>query len=609
MDPGPEGSCGSLVKQLRQLMLENGALAAYLIPTDDAHQSEYIAECDKRREFISGFTGSAGIVIVTTDRALLWTDGRYHLQASKQLDSSVWTLMRQGNEGILPPEEWLASNIPNGGLIGFDPSLLSQATFLKYSKALDEGNGALLQPVDKNLVDQLWASSRPPLPKSDLIILREEFSGKCWQDKVEDVRKELKEKSASFLVVTALDEVAWLFNMRGADIDYNPVFFSYAIISMEDVRLYLSEERINKLSISDYLQGIKLFPYTQVKVDLQQLISSCQDKIWISQQSSHSLAKLVPKSRLCSLSSPIQLLKGIKNDTEIKGMRACQIRDSAALCEYLCWLDHEVPKGELDEVSAADKLESIRKELLNFVSLSFPTISSSGCNGAVIHYCPQPETARKLTTSELYLCDSGAQYLDGTTDVTRTVSFGEPSLKEKECFTLVLKGHIALCSAVFPDKTLGNQLDGLARQPLWKVGLDYKHGTGHGVGSFLNVHEGPHGISKSRPYLKPFQSGMFVTDEPGFYEDGAFGVRIENVELIKKVKTKYVTADSLTMEPLTLVPIQQKMIIVSLMSTEEIEWLNNYHATCLEVVGKYLQEKGKTDVMQWLCKETQPIKK
>lgn len=592
--------------QLR-LLLKKHKITAYIIPTDDAHQSEYIADCDKRRVFISGFTGSAGVVVVTAEQALLWTDGRYHLQASQQLDSN-WTLMRKGTADVPTMEEWLGKELPSDARIGFDPYLTSGELHKKYSEAL-ECLVQTLVPMATNLVDEVWAE-RPPRPCNALMTLPVKYSGRSWEDKVEDVRAELKKKGVAFLVVTALDEVAWLFNVRGSDISYNPVFFAYAIVTLTDVRLFIDEARLTP-ELRSHLSvgvGVTVCPYTDVANHISDLLQEREDKAWVSSKSSHALCSLVPAPRRVSALSPVQLLKAVKNETETQGMRNAHVRDAAAVCEYLAWLEKEVPKGYLTEITAADKLESLRKEQPDFVSLSFPTISGSGPNGAVIHYNPTPQTDRKLSAEELYLCDSGAQYRDGTTDITRTVHFGSPTDKQKECFTRVLKGHIALCTAVFPNKTHGHRIECLARHPLWTAGLDYRHGTGHGVGAFLNVHEGPQGISL-RQYPEPLQAGMFVSDEPGYYEDGSFGVRIENVVYIKPVETKYNFGNTgfLTMEPVTLVPIQSKMIIPSLLTQEEIEWLNSYHALCLERVGEYLASSGRTEALRWLHEQTQAL--
>lgn len=595
---------------MRNEKLVGEALSAYIVPTDDAHQSEYIAECDKRRVYITGFTGSAGIAVVTNDAALLWTDGRYHLQASQQVDPTLWTLMKQGNQGVPTVAEWLSKELPSDARVGFDPYLISEALYNSYMEAL-EYTGQQLVPITTNLIDEVWPD-RPSRPAGPLMVLPLHYTGRSWHEKVGDVHTEMAKKKADALVITALDEIAWLFNLRGSDIPYNPVFFAYALVTTTAVGLFIEKDRLAS-DVYHHLSGediiVEILPYNTISSHLSMMLhSNPQWKIWISNKSSYHLTSLVPKERRVSGLSPIQMLKAIKNETELQGMRNAQLRDSCALCEYLAWLEREVPKGNLTEITAADKLEALRREQVDYVSLSFATISSSGPNGAIIHYSPTAETDRKLSLDELYLCDSGGQYKDGTTDVTRTVHFSTPTDKQKEAFTYVLKGHIALCSVVFPSKLQGARIEALARAPLWSVGLDYKHGTGHGVGAFLNVHEGPQGINQ-RWADEGLHAGMVVTDEPGFYEDGEFGIRIENVVIVKNADTKYNFGGGsyLTFEPITLVPIQNKMVLPELLTQDEIEWLNKYHATCLEKVGELLRQQDKIDVLRWLEKETQPL--
>jgi Xaa-Pro aminopeptidase len=604
----------AVLERLRSVMRSSKyvsePLTAYVIPTDDAHQNEYIANCDKRREFMTGFTGSAGITVVTAEGAWLWTDGRYHLQASQEINPDLWTLMKQGTSGVPTIEEWMSKELESGARIGFDPSLTSHKVFKKYSEAT-ECTGQVLVPVSVNLVDLVW-DSRPARPVNPLMVLPLQYSGHSWQEKVSDVRKNMEAQSATSLVVTAMDEIAWLLNLRGSDIDYNPLFFSYAIITMDTVRLYFDADLLTD-EIKEHLcvgseGGVTTRDYSAIWGDVKSLTDS-EGKIWINSESGQGLVSLVPKGRRVGKLSPIQLLKAVKNETESRGMRAAHIRDGAALCEYLCWLEERMKEGDtVTEISGADKLETFRREQADFVSLSFPTISSSGPHGAIIHYSPTPSTDRSLSVLELYLCDSGAQYRDGTTDVTRTLHFGTPTAQEKEAFTCVLKGHIDLCSLVFPNKTHGHRIEAIARAPLWTAGLDYRHGTGHGVGSFLCVHEGPMGIH-FRPYPEGIEAGMFMSDEPGYYEDGKFGIRIENVVEIVPTTTKnnFGGTGFLTMEPVTMVPVQTKMIEPSLLNEAQITWLNSYHTSVRETVGTYLKENGKDAAYRWLLRETTPL--
>ncbi|KAL9982844.1 hypothetical protein ACROYT_G004953 [Oculina patagonica] len=594
------------------------AIQAYIIPSGDAHQNEYLASCDLRREFISGFSGSAGTAIVTETKAALWTDGRYHLQAENQLDPSNWTLMKDGLPDTPSQEDWLIQELPTGSKVGIDPWVITHGNWHKMSQALSSA-GLSLVFTEKNLVDLVWEDhSRPDPPTEGLMVMDISFTGKDWHEKIKEVRGTLTKKKADALVVTALDEVAWLFNLRGSDVVFNPVFFAYAMVTQDEVNLFIDVAKLDK-AVSNHLGLDSANDNSETKVtvrpyegiwDAVNEAANNGSRIWISSSSSAALVRLVPKTHLISAPSPLARSKAIKNTVEIEGMKQAHIRDAVALCEYFSWLEQEVPKDELTEITGASKLEELRREQENFISLSFETISAVGPNGAVIHYRPAEETDRVISNEELYLCDSGAQFKDGTTDVTRTWHFGAPSKWERECFTRVLKGHIALARAVFPNKTTGHRLDTLARMALWDVGLDYLHGTGHGIGSFLNVHEGPHRIgSRSTENEAPLEAGMMVTDEPGYYEDGSFGIRIENVLLVKPVELENNFKDRgyLGFEPITLFPIQTKLLLPSMLTSEEVDWLNWYHGLCAEKVGSALREQGRTSALNWLLKETVPL--
>lgn len=616
----PAKSTKVILSKLRSRMRNKAyvsePLHAYIVPSGDAHQSEYIAPCDCRRAFVSGFDGSAGTAVITEHEARLWTDGRYFLQAEKQLDDN-WTLMKDGLPTTPSQGDWLSKVLPMGGRVGVDPFLMATETWKPLSKLL-KSNGHHLVPVSQNLIDLVW-EDQPPPPCNNLMVLEPSYTGKSWEEKITLVREKLKEKRADALVVTALDEVAYLFNMRGSDIEYNPVFFAYAVVTLEYVYLFIDgKDRLDNKVLHHLNLGTKngdksvkitIAPYGDVKSFVADLPKNLQGKIWISDKSSFGLVNSIPKLRRLSQPSPIALMKAVKNETEINGMKRAHIRDAVTLCEFFSWLEQNVPSGNVTEVSAADKLEQIKKGQDDYVSLSFATISSTGPDGAIIHYHPLPETDKPLSTEEMYLCDSGAQYKDGTTDVTRTMHFGTPSDFEKECFTRVLKGNINLCTAIFPNGVKGQLLDSLARTALWEVGLDYLHGTGHGVGAFLNVHEGPCGIHQRIMHETPLQEGMILSDEPGYYEDGKFGVRIENVVLIVKCDTVYNFREKgfLTFEPLTLVPIQRKLIDASLLTKKEIDWINDYHSKCREIVGAELQRQGKTAAHKYLMRETELI--
>uniref|UniRef100_A0A8V0ZC96 Xaa-Pro aminopeptidase 1 n=1 Tax=Gallus gallus TaxID=9031 RepID=A0A8V0ZC96_CHICK len=587
-----------LLKQLRQVMKSpryvQEPVQAYIVPSGDAHQSEYIAPCDCRRAFISGFDGSAGTAIVTEQHAAMWTDGRYFLQAANQMDNN-WTLMKMGLKDTPTQEDWLVSVLPEGSKVGVDPSIIPADQWKRMSKVLRSA-GHDLVPVKENLIDTIW-TDRPQRPCKPLIVLDLSYTGVSWRDKIVALRSKMAERKVVWFVVTALDEVAWLFNLRGSDVEYNPVFFAYAVIGMNTIRLFIDGDRMMDPAVREHLQldstlepefKIQVMPYRSILTELQAVGAglSPKEKVWLSDKASYALTEAIPKAyRYLTPYTPICIAKAVKNALETEGMRRAHIKDAVALCELFNWLEKEVPKGTVTEIIAADKAEEFRSQQKDFVELSFATISSTGPNGAIIHY------------------------KDGTTDVTRTMHFGTPSAYEKECFTYVLKGHIAVSAAIFPNGTKGHLLDSFARSALWDCGLDYLHGTGHGVGSFLNVHEGPCGISYKTFADEPLEAGMIVSDEPGYYEDGSFGIRIENVVLVIPAETKYnfKNRGSLTFEPLTLVPIQTKMIDVSLLTQKECNWVNDYHQKCREVIGAELERQGRHEALRWLIRETEPL--
>ncbi|XP_063474002.1 xaa-Pro aminopeptidase 1 isoform X3 [Symphalangus syndactylus] len=625
----PPKVTSELLRQLRQAMRNSEyvtePIQAYIIPSGDAHQSEYIAPCDCRRAFVSGFDGSAGTAIITEEHAAMWTDGRYFLQAAKQMDSN-WTLMKMGLKDTPTQEDWLVSVLPEGSRVGVDPLIIPTDYWKKMAKVLRSAGHHLI-PVKENLVDKIW-TDRPERPCKPLLTLGVDYTGISWKDKVADLRLKMAERNVMWFVVTALDEIAWLFNLRGSDVEHNPVFFSYAIIGLETIMLFIDGDRIDAPSVKEHLlldlgleaeYRIQVHPYKSILSELKALCAdlSPREKVWVSDKASYAVSETIPKDHRCCMPyTPICIAKAVKNSAESEGMRRAHIKDAVALCELFNWLEKEVPKGGVTEISAADKAEEFRRQQADFVDLSFPTISSTGPNGAIIHYAPVPETNRTLSLDEVYLIDSGAQYKDGTTDVTRTMHFGTPTAYEKECFTYVLKGHIAVSAAVFPTGTKGHLLDSFARSALWDSGLDYLHGTGHGVGSFLNVHEGPCGISYKTFSDEPLEAGMIVTDEPGYYEDGAFGIRIENVVLVVPVKTKYNfnNRGSLTFEPLTLVPIQTKMIDVDSLTDKEELWNGILPARSLfclfQLTGVLTESRGYSPTYHlpgWLrCKGMKP---
>lgn len=458
------------------------------------------------------------------EKAALWTDGRYFLQASQQLDQSCWQLMKAGLPETPSKEKWLYSELSNGQRVGVDPALISFEAAKKLRESLNKTNGKSIElvAVNENLIDAIW-KDQPTFEPKEIQNLPIEFSGKASNDKIEDLRNYLKSHNYSSIILTALDEIAWLFNLRGSDINFNPVFFSYALITLEKSFLFIGHNgqgNILSEGAKTVLANDQIIieDYSNVFHRMKELTEGLKD-ILITSTCNWKLVESVGTEKIKTLNGafgPIETAKSIKNETEIKGFRLCHIRDGAALCRYFAWLEAELNKSDvpvIDEVDGADRLEAFRSEGENFKGLSFDTISGSGPNGAIIHYKPEKPSAAPITVDKLYLCDSGAQYLDGTTDVTRTVHFGTPSAYEKECFTRVLKGNLALERAVFPAGTSGLQLDALARLPLWQAGLDFRHGTGHGVGHFLNVHEGPQSIS-FRPSSNEakFVPGMTITN-------------------------------------------------------------------------------------------------
>uniref|UniRef100_A0A0P4X235 Aminopeptidase P N-terminal domain-containing protein n=1 Tax=Scylla olivacea TaxID=85551 RepID=A0A0P4X235_SCYOL len=603
-----------LLTKLRALMKNTAhvprQIHAYIVPSGDAHQSEYIAPCDQRRAFVSGFTGSAGTAIITEKDAALWTDGRYFLQATQEMDDN-WTLMKQGLPKTPSEAKWLNKTLDVGSVIGVDPYLLEADVWRDLSREL-QGGGHSIIAVPENLIDLIW-TDRPPRPAECVVPLEEKYTGCSIGDKLKSVRQELDEENAFMIIITALDEVAYLYNLRGSDIEYNPVFFSYAAVTQDEAALFINKSQLTAAAIESLSNGdckVTIHPYEDLDKFVNEQMALHFGKIWVCNHSSQAITQLVPKDRRLSKLSPVAVMKAIKNPTEIKGMESCHLRDAAALCRYFAWLEKEAARGTQTEISGADQLQKFREELDDFVGLSFSTISSVGPNAAIVHYKPSMETDARITTKDVYLCDSGGQYKDGTTDVTRTLHFGTPSKFLQECFTRVLKGVISVATCIFPTKTKGNCLDSFARKALWDVGLDYGHGTGHGIGMYLNVHEGPMGVSwRSFPDDPGLQEGMFLSDEPGYYEDGKFGVRIENIVRIVKAETEHNFRERgfLTFKTVTMVPIQAKLIDPALLTKKEVEWLNAYHAECREKVGELLLQQGHKEAYNWLLKETEPI--
>ncbi|CAO1626091.1 unnamed protein product [Parajaminaea phylloscopi] len=646
------------VAHLRALMAQND-VQAYIVPSEDAHASEYPADSDLRRGFITGFNGSAGTAVVTTvapvaasapagdeaDRskgepeALLFTDGRYFLQAEQQLTPSVWKLMKQGEEGVPTWSEYLTGSLPPGTTIGIDASLVAISDYQDLADDLAK-RGSQLKSLPTNLVDEVWNSlpngepgARPLAPRNEIFVQPLKYAGKSVAEKVKEVRAEVSKLSQSKstggapvcgYVATMLDEVAWLTNLRGTDVPYNPVFFAYAIVPLEErgpATVYLEGSKLTLEAREQLAEaGIATKPYGDFYGDLQAIGASLtgQETFLIGKRGSLAVSDaLGGLAKIHADRSPIVDLKSLKNEVELEGFRRCHILDGAALANYFAWLEAELEAGKtVREFEGSEKLKAFRAQMPGFRGESFTTISSTGPNGAIIHYSPNPEPGQShvIDRNRVYLCDSGAQFVDGTTDVTRTLHFSPTSetaddLKEiKTAFTKVLQGHIAIDRAVFPKGTTGYLLDVLARKALWEEGLDYRHGTGHGVGSYLNVHEGPAGIGTRLVFNEtPLKEKMVLSNEPGFYKDGSWGIRIENLVIVQPAQTakNFGNKGFHTFEHLTMCPIQVSLIDDALLDDKEKAWINSYHDEVLAKVGPILAGMGDDgrQGLSWLQRE------
>ncbi|XP_048400524.1 xaa-Pro aminopeptidase 2 isoform X2 [Stegostoma tigrinum] len=592
---------------LRSLM-ESLNVSVYVIPATDPHLSEYIAPQDQRRAWITGFTGTAGTAVVSKMKATLWTDGRYWLQAERQMDCN-WEL----NKGETTIVNWILNETKEGDIVAADPFVFSIVEWESYKKPLLQGKRQFVAE-EKNLVDIIWGTDRPPNPTDDIFKVPDQFYERTWQMKVIEIRAQMKQNAyrPTALLISALDETAWLFNLRGDDIPYNPFFKSYTLLAENFIRLFVNESRLPQ-HIRDYLNTscttdmcVQLKPYADIRQNLQEYAKG-NVKIWIGQEyTTYGVYEVIPESKLLiHRYSPVQLTKAVKDTTEQKGLKAAHVRDAIAVIRYFVWLEKNVPKGTVTELSGADNVNKLRREQKHSKGISFETISASGLNAALAHYSPNNETNRKLSIDEMYLIDSGGQYLDGTTDITRTLHWGTPTDFQKEAYTRVLMGNIDLARSVFPTNTIGDELDVWARHALWEAGLNYMHGTGHGIGTFLSVHEWPVGIGS--PHTCQLQEGMFTSIEPGFYQDNEFGIRIEDVSVVVKAKTKHTFGGVpyLTFEHISLVPYERKLINVSIMNKEQIDWLNKYYERIWNTVSPELQAQNLLEEYDWLRKHTQ----
>ncbi|MCW9034878.1 MAG: aminopeptidase P family protein [Rhodospirillales bacterium] len=590
---------------LREQMEALG-LDGFLIPLADENQGEYVPAYAQRLAWLTRFTGSAGLAIVTKQKAAIFVDGRYTLQVANEADPTCYEFdsFVVNGTGEWPPAVWLETHLGGSGKLGYDPWLHTENEVERFSKACRKLKGELVSCA-KNPIDTIWIN-QPTRPRAPLAIHPEKYAGKSSQEKRNEIALGLEAENLDAVVLAAPDSIAWLLNIRGGDVEYSPLPLGFAIFHKSGkVDLFMEGQQVGADVISHLGADVSLWQPEKLG-DVIDKVSQNKKRIALSKAATPSWIGERIKSaggRISYSEDPCVRPKACKNEIELSGMRSAHERDGAAMVCFLAWLEKASPEGTLSEIQAADKLEECRSKNDLFQGLSFPTISGAGPNGAIVHYRVDEKSNSLLLSGNLYLVDSGGQYFDGTTDITRTIAIGTPSAEMKDRFTRVLKGHIALSSAVFPANTSGSQLDGLARGALWAAGLDYDHGTGHGVGSYLSVHEGPQRISKlpSKVALEP---GMVLSNEPGYYKVGAYGIRIEN--LLAVVSAGEITGGEREMfkfEPLTLAPIDKNLIDKTLLSDTEISWLNDYHAEVYRRLSPLVSEENRA----WLDKVTEPL--
>jgi Xaa-Pro aminopeptidase len=574
-------------------------LTGFVIPRADSQQNEYVPPCDERLAWLTGFTGSAGLAIVLSGQAAVFVDGRYTLQAAKQVDTTAWSI-----ESLIepPPESWLTAHLAPGDRLGFDPWLHTSAAAERLAKACETASAELVA-VNSNPVDSIWAD-RPAPPLGPVKIHPLHFAGERESDKLARIRIEIAKLNVDALVLSDSHAVAWTFNIRGADVAHTPLPLSYALVPKDGRATIFIDHRKLSNSARDHLERtatveepealtLRLAELAQTKAAIGLDTATCAD----------ALSRLITAEggKPVRVSDPVAVLKAVKNSTEIAGARAAHKRDGAALAKFLAWIDREAPSGKLTEIDAVEALETFRRETGALKDISFPTISGTGPNGAIVHYRVTRKSNRRIAPGDLLLIDSGAQYEDGTTDVTRTIAIGEPTDEMRDRFTRVLRGHIAIARAAFPDGVSGAQIDAFARQFLWQAGIDFDHGTGHGVGSYLSVHEGPARISKLG--TTALKRGMILSNEPGYYKTNAFGIRIENLELVVEAKIEGAEKAMNAFETLTLAPIDRRLINAHRISKQELRWLNAYHARVRDEIRPLVDEATKV----WLDAATEPL--
>ena len=586
---------------LRKIMKEKG-ITMLIVPTADFHQSEYVGEHFKERMFITGFTGSAGTALIGLEEARLWTDGRYFIQAAKQLEGSTVKLMKMFEPGVPTLEAFLEEHLKEGDTLAFDGRAVSVGEGQEYARIAEKKKAKVLYHED--LVDQVW-KDRPVLSEEPAFDLDEKYAGESVSSKMARIRKEMEEAGCNTHIVSTLDDTCWTLNIRGNDIEFFPLVLSYAIIRKDRFDLYIDERKLDK-ALQEKLakDGVVLHPYNNIYEDVKQL--SDKDVVMIDPSKlNYALFNNIPKNvKTVEKRNPAILMKAIKNPVEIENIRKAQIKDSVAHLRFMKWIKENIGKIKITEMSAAAKLDSFREELGNFIRPSFEPISSFGPNSAIVHYTSSPETDVEFHTGTLYLSDTGAGFYEGSTDITRTFALGEVPQQMKDDFTLVAISNLHLANAKFLEGCSGLTLDILCRQPFWDRDLNFNHGTGHGVGYLLNIHEGPMGFRwKYRAgEVEAFQEGMIITDEPGFYVEGSHGIRLEN-ELLARKGTKNEFGQFMYFEPITLVPFDLDAINPEMMTAEDKKLLNDYHAKVYEVIAPLLKE----DEREFLKKYTRAI--
>ena len=596
--PQSAGESGQRLRQLRQRLLKRG-LDAVLVPRADEHQGEYVAPASQRLAWLTGFTGSAGLAVVTRSAAALFVDGRYVVQAPLQVDTSLFSIVQ-----VPPakPSQWLLDELKAGATVGYDPWLHTEAGIDELAKALNP-KGIKLTALAHNPIDTIWGRQRPAPPKGPVVPHALKYAGTAAADKLAELKTRLRREDADAVVLTQPDSIAWLLNVRGSDVAHNPVPLAFAIITVAGKpELFIDKDKIGREAREHLAALVRILPPAALRERLAALKAQGKRVRLDPNTAANWFFRTLRGGRIVRAVDPCLLPKARKNATEIAGARAAHKRDGAVLARFLAWLERESGRGASDEIRVAQQLEHLRSETQALKDISFDTISGAGPNGAIVHYRVTTASNRKLLPGELYLVDSGGQYLDGTTDITRTVAIGSPTPEMQERFTRVLKGHIAVATARFPTGTRGIDLDPFARRALWEAGLDFDHGTGHGVGSYLSVHEGPQNIS--RRGMTALEPGMIISNEPGYYKQGAYGIRLENLVLVEEA-TLIAGAERNTMgfETLTLVPFDRRLVVAALLTEAELAWLNAYHARVWRQIGP---ELGAAD-RDWLEAATRPM--